>query len=150
MNELIQSRALLHGLKPELVLAICKVESDFNPKAIRFEPHWTYQFSVSVLAHKCKCSYDTEKFLQACSFGVMQIMGTVARELGFDEPLVNLLELEKGLEFGCLKLKKLSEQYDKLEDVISAYNQGSALKSGDTYKNFEYVDKVMHFINNGI
>lgn len=136
-----------YGLSLPLVLAMCKVESNFNPKAIRYEPNWQYPFSVSLLSSKTGVTYETERILQACSFGMLQCMGAVARELGFDRPLVEMLLPEVGLEYGCMKLRKLKGDYDDINDIISAYNQGSPLKVNGKYRNQIYVDKVRKAMN---
>ena len=146
MDELILKTANKYGLDPNLVRAMIHVESSGNPLAIRFEPHYyakpTLHFTREY-ASRLRLSHDTERMLQSCSFGLLQIMGVVARELGYDGELLKLLQPDIGLEYGCKKLKKLFEKYGVESDVISAYNRGSPFKTkGGFYENEDYVNKV--------
>jgi hypothetical protein len=127
-----------------VALAICEVESGGDSMAIRYEPGWKYQYNMEHFAKLCNTTVETERVLQACSFGLMQVMGTVARELGHTGSLVQLLDPFVGAKYGCMKLAKLFETHkSSLDDVIASYNAGSPIKrpSGE-YVNQYYVDKV--------
>lgn len=81
----------------------------------------------------------------------MQVMGVVARELGFDGILTELCDEELGIAYGCkqlVRLKKWQRGYSE-SDIIAAYNAGSARfdKQGN-YENQSYVDKVLIYYNN--
>lgn len=133
-------------VEPELVMAIAQAESALNPHTVRFEPGWTYQYRVSEFAKNLKITRETEKTLQMFSWGLMQIMGTVAREEGFDKLLTELTNPSYNIIIGCRKVESLQRIHEKLEDIISAYNQGWPKKNEDGYyKNQAYVDKVMAF-----
>ncbi len=133
-----------HGLEPELVYAIICVETNHNQWACRYEPKWRYFFEVDEWALKLGQSPETEHIQQATSWGLMQVMGTVARELGFMGYLSQLSVAEIGARMGCMKLQQLFKKYVEVEDVIAAYNAGSARRSATgKYLNQEYVDKVM-------
>lgn len=125
------------GLKPSLVRAIVQVESSGNPKAIRYEPAF-YERYV-----KGKGYQATEAHLLSSSWGLLQVVGLVARELGYEEHLSFLLLPELGLFWGCRKLAELATKYPDEQETIAAYNAGSPrrLKDG-TFVNQEYVDKV--------
>jgi len=67
-------------------------ERTFNPASIRYEPEFfdRYMKSMSVQDLKARnphcpvrCSYETERTLEACSFGPMHLLGATARECGF-------------------------------------------------------------------
>lgn len=129
---------------PDLVIAISGVESNWNTMAMRYEPKWKYFYRPEVYAKKLYITQDTEKQLQMFSYGICQIMGSVARELGFDGPLPQLLVPEFGIEFSVKKIIALRKKYPDLGDIISSYNQGSPRKNPDgSYVNQAYVDKVM-------
>lgn len=72
-------------------------------------------------------------------------MGAVARELGFDGSLPELLRPENGLLYGAKKLSKLHEHYTSVSDIAAAYNAGHPKIDGITgrYANQGYVDKVL-------
>lgn len=144
----IDRAARLHGLPPALVRAVVAVESEGNPWATRYEPAFYDRYiSSSKIKSIPPCSVSTEARLRATSFGLLQIMGAVARERGFDAPfLTALCDPDTGLEFGCRHLGWLAQQYrDKFgwEGVIAAYNAGSPRKLPDgRWVNYPYVDKV--------
>lgn len=126
-----------------LALAICEVESGGDSMAIRYEPEWKYQYDMGRFAKLCNTTVETERVLQSCSFGLMQVMGTVARELGHTGSLVQLLDPFVGAKYGCIKLAKLLAIHESIDDVIAAYNAGSPIKrSTGEYVNQGYVDKV--------
>ncbi len=128
---------------PLLAVAICEVESNGNNLAVRYEAHWKYEFEVEKFAKLNRITVATEKMLQACSFGLLQVMGTVARELGYEASLIQLTDPYIGAKYGCIKLDKLMAKFESRDDVIAAYNAGSPIKKPDgSYVNQEYVDKV--------
>lgn len=146
LDNLIADTADQYKLPVKLVKAIVKVESGGNPWAIRYEPGF-YTRYVAGKRYKTfpGCSYNTEGKMRACSFGLMQIMGQVARELGFDQLfLTELCNPATGLDWGCRKLAQQVERYDSdLESAIAAYNAGSAKRNATgVWQNQEYVDKV--------
>lgn len=79
----------------------------------------------------------------------MQIMGIVARELGYDGSLSFLLLPEIGLMYGCLNLVKISQKYQDQEEIIATYNAGSPRRTPDgRFVNQLYVDKVLKEMKN--
>lgn len=140
--EVIADTARTCRIDPNLAVAIASVESAFDPLAVRFEPAWDYLISPSVYAASLNISQLTEETLQKMSWGCMQVMGSVARELGYDENLVNLTRPELGARYGCMKLKSLSVKYSQEENLISAYNAGTPGKANGVYRNQRYVTTV--------
>lgn len=141
--DIVSKESKVAGVPPLLALAITEVESAGSPVAVRFEPGWKYHYKVEEFAKSCQITADTERVLQACSFGVMQVMGTVARELGFTGNLIQLSDPYIGAKYGCLKLAKLFSLLKSTDDVIAAYNAGSPMRNSDgKYVNQKYVDKV--------
>lgn len=141
----INKKADEFNLDRALVAAIVKVESAGQARSMRFEPGWQYPpVNHRAFASNLGITEQTEAVLQKCSFGLMQVMGAVARELGFTGHLIDLCEPETGLHYGCMKLKKLFERYGSYEpDVIAGYNAGSAIKEpSGMYRNQSYVNKV--------
>lgn len=134
----------VYNLDPKLVASIVMVESSGEPCATRYEPHFKYLLTPKLFSTQLRITEETEIQQQKMSFGLMQVMGSVARELGHEGHLVELCEPTVGLNYGCKQLKRLFDRYGKLGDVVSAYNQGSPRKtlSGE-YRNQSYVDKVL-------
>ena len=128
-----------------LVASVVMTESAGNPWASRYEPGWKYIFKSSEFARSINSSVATEQMLQSTSFGLMQVMGTVARERGHKGWLTELCDPKIGLEFGILHLKAKIKQFGD-EPGIAAYNSGTPRKNDDgTLVNQDYVDKVKAF-----
>lgn len=138
-----------HGLDPYLVAAVCLRESNGNTWAIRVEferekegmswwNRWRYLLDPLKYAREILSTTETEIIAQSTSFGLLQVMGTVAREYGFKGWLTQLCEPSVGLEFGCRHLSAKVKKYG-LEDGISAYNAGSP-----TNQNHSYVEWILN------
>src|SRR5258708_32520022 len=79
---LAKSIATEHELDPVLVCAVCEQESAWNTFAIRYEPLFMVKYVAPLYTnHKVSAS---EAYARAFSWGLMQVMGQVAREQGFD------------------------------------------------------------------
>lgn len=143
----IQTTATITQLDPDLIAAIVMTESAGNRYALRYEEHWRYFLYTSEYAMKLGITELTERRLQCFSYGLMQIMGSVARELGFADSLIVLMDVEKNLLYGSLKLKQFISRWKSIPDAVSSYNQGGPVRDskGLGYRNQAYVDRVMRF-----
>jgi soluble lytic murein transglycosylase-like protein len=133
-------------LNVDLLLAIVKTESSFDPWDVRYEPDFNYLNQPAYFALKHQISVDTEKMLQKTSWGLFQLMGGSARDLGFTDNLTKLTIPEVSVVWGAEYFRKRCARYPKLEDQIAAYNAGSVVKdiSGNySEKVQKYVEKVM-------
>lgn len=131
------------GCEPSLVAALITVESRWNPYAVRFEPGYQWLHEPERYARQQGISLEAEQTFQRFSWGLMQIMGGTAREMGFSLPLPALCEGMIGIEYGIRYLVALKRNYKAQDDLIAAYNSGSAKKKANgKYINQEYVDKV--------
>jgi len=144
---LISQEAKKQNIDVNLISAIVMVESAGRECAVRYEHNYRWLFHHRNFADDQGITEQTEETFQKTSWGLMQVMGAVARELGYKGPLVELCNPKLGLHYGCLKLKELIEREDSIEDAIASYNAGQAVKTrggfylpGTTQK---YVDKVM-------
>ena len=111
------------GLPPDLVCAVAehesggwkpwafKPETDFQKKYVDPQPH------LSVM----------ENWGRSQSWGLMQIMGQTARELGFKgEYLSELCDPATGLQYGCKKLARcMANHPGDLRAALLAYNGGA-------------------------
>lgn len=142
----IEEKSKLFQLDPLLIGCLIQQESGGNPFALRFEPQYRYAWECRTFAEKIGSSIETETQGQMSSWGVMQVMGGVARELGFQGWFPELSQLDVGLEYGCRQFKRKLQSYSNLWDAVSAYNQGSPRKTaGGQYENFRYVDQVHQY-----
>ena len=124
IKEIIVNEANRQGLEPALALAIAKVESDFNEKAIS----------------------------HAGAKGVMQIMPATAEQV-FGVSRYKLYNANVNIALGIKFIKQLINRYDQRVDIaLSHYNGGSAVTGKDgrlrvipATKN--YVNKVLNYRN---
>ncbi len=133
---LIAKRAAeAHQIDPALVCAVCAHESKWNFWAVRYEPAFYDRYVKSMVLR------ETEKQTRATSFGLMQIMGQVARELGFGRDyLTELLDPETNVEYGCQKLHHcLDRTAGDVNKALLLYNGGGSP---------EYPSLVLAHINN--
>ena len=141
----IQKAAKAWALDPLLIAAIILQESAGNPYALRFEPGWSLYKDPEIWAKKNGTSVATEKMGQAFSYGLCQIMGTVARERGFQGPLGKLYAIDTNLLYACAQLRLLYDRHKNESDVISAYNAGTPKRTSSGYINQSYVNSVYKF-----
>jgi hypothetical protein len=164
--------AQAHGLDLALVLAIAEAESSFHQAAWRTEQSYRYLVDVSgapfkpfraLESHEIRSatapadfpappgvSRDTEWQSQRSSWGPMQIMGGVARELQCAARFLAELAADPSMavDLGCRHLKAKLARYDgDTASGISAYNAGSAVVLQDAqgrkvFGNQAYVDKI--------
>jgi len=142
-REQVKVPALRFGLEPALVAAFVMQESAGDPYAWRPEAKWRYYWDVKqnrpfrkLYPGEINSEVAPEDFpslggsgtqewaAQAASWGLMQVMGAVARERGFRGPyLTALCDPPEGLSWGCQTLAYLLNRFGG--GGISAYNAGS-------------------------
>lgn len=157
----IEEQARASGFSVALLRAIIEVESGGDLFAIRYEQDYRWLWDmVGQRAYQKKnnsvlCPIDfpfvgtissrqTEFVGQKMSWGPMQIMGAVARELGFRDRFPRLCGPE-GIVYGAKHLQRLQKRFGEkgLDAVIAAYNAGSPRRDGTgRFVNEDYVDKV--------
>ena len=103
---LARKSATAQSLDPSLVCAVIEQESGWNPWAMRYEPAFFSKYVASLYTNN-KIS-ATEAYARGFSWGLMQVMGQVAREAGFDALFLSALcDPEQGLAIGCKVLRKI-------------------------------------------
>jgi soluble lytic murein transglycosylase-like protein len=113
-----------HDLDPSLVCAVIEQESGWNPWAMRYEPAFFAKYVASLYTNN-KVS-ASEAYARGFSWGLMQVMGQVARENGFsDRFLSGLCDPNFGIEYGCRVLRKKLDlaKGDTLQGLL-AWNGG--------------------------
>lgn len=158
-----------HGLDPNTVMGLIQVESRENKFAFRPEPkfRWLWDNKLKQPFRKITAEelnsevppndfYDIrglsgmdaahEWWGQAVSWGLMQVMGSVAREAGFKEVyLTQLVEVGYNLEYGCTMLESLNRWAKGDQDaMLAAYNGGKVGNGPEDSpkRNQSYADKV--------
>jgi len=96
---LARAAAEKHALDPALVCAVVEQESAWDAHAIRYEPAFRTRY-VAPLGLP-----PTEEVARSISWGLMQVMGQVAREHGFQGKFLSALcEPAAGLDIGSAVL----------------------------------------------
>jgi soluble lytic murein transglycosylase-like protein len=143
LQPLIDDAAARHGLDPYLIGAIVLTESSGQTHAVRYEPSYRWLYKPEEVKPSMS-SLETEVTCQKISFGLMQVMGAVAREYGHRGWLTELCRPEVGLEYGCKYFVRLLKRFRTIDAAVSAYNQGSPRRDvKGRYLNEHYVDKVL-------
>jgi soluble lytic murein transglycosylase-like protein len=132
------------GVDPGLIAAIIQVESAGICLRMRAEPAFKYILTPARFAQRLGITKETEIACQKMSWGLMQVMGGTARELGLEGHLGLLLFPEFGIHYGAKYLGTKVKKYRSMRAAVAAYNAGSLRMTPDgKIVNQEYVDKVM-------
>jgi soluble lytic murein transglycosylase-like protein len=127
---LARAAAAAHSLDAALVCAVCEQESSWSPWAIRYEPPFFTRYIAPMLtagnSPATKLS-ATEACARAFSWGLMQVMGQVAREQNFVGPsFAELCDPQIGLEIGCRVLEsKLRATHGDVPRALQLWNGGA-------------------------
>jgi soluble lytic murein transglycosylase-like protein len=123
---LARDAARRHLLWPELVCAVIEQESNWIPWALRYEPAFYDRYVQPQFARGAIAS-EGEARSRAFSWGLMQVMGQVAREQGFAGPsLAALCEPLTGLNIGCRVLAaKIAAANGNVERALLLWNGGA-------------------------
>jgi soluble lytic murein transglycosylase-like protein len=118
---LARAAAAAHELDPALVCAVVEQESAWDAHAIRYEPGFRTRY-VAPLGLP-----PTEEVARSISWGLMQVMGQVAREHGFGGKfLTALCDPAAGLDIGCAVLAaKLSSAAGDIPRALELWNGGA-------------------------
>ena len=96
---LARGTAARHALEPALICAVVEQESAWDAHAIRYEPGFRTRYVAPLVLP------PTEEIARSISWGLMQVMGQVAREHGFTGKFLSALcEPAAGLDIGCAVL----------------------------------------------
>lgn len=158
LSSLVNEAAERAGISVPLVRAIVQVESTWNRFAWNPEPRYRFLWNVElnrpfrVLTEDERTSEvppadfptlagdrDQEWWGQQASWGLMQIMGAVAREGGFTAPyLPELTDPAANLLVGCRHLRGLLQwAAGDVSKAVGAYNAGRggfASPAGQAYR----------------
>lgn len=116
--------AAARGVEPAVICGICERESSWNPWAIRYEPDFFKKYVAGQFTN-FKIS-ATEAYARAFSWGLGQVMGQCARELGYRGELAQLCDPATGLDWLSQEiLHKLRVNQGNIAAALLAYNGGS-------------------------
>ena len=106
--KLIELKASRFGLDPCLLAGLVCQESGGDPDAARPEPIYKWLFGKTA-THKARVlkllprwrTLAQDFYMQRISYGLCQVMGAVARELGLEGYLTKLCQPDVGLHYGA-------------------------------------------------
>ena len=149
----IKRSSELYKLPITIIAAVIATESAFDRWAIKYEPHYSWLYgddesekTEAMRKLLAKVDDRTEWKSQQFSYGLMQVMGAVAREYGYEgKYLTSLCRASQGLKHGCMHLKIQVKRYSgNVNKGLAAYNAGSARYSDNgKFVNQHYVDTVL-------
>ena len=161
---LIGNVSIKYGIEPLIIAAVIQHESSFNPYAWNPEPHYRYFWNVKTNAPFRAISKaesdspfppkdfptvagdpDQEWWAQQASWGLMQVMGALARELGWmGRFLPEITNPEIALDLGCKQLNRLQTwAKGDVEQMLAAYNGGKVGNVVRPFKNQMYATTVL-------
>lgn len=110
-----------------------------------------FDLILNLINHESKFYVNTqtwEKNQNCYSWGLMQILPSTAKEMGWQEETPeNLLNIKTNLKYGIKYLCWQINRYKSLKRAVAAYNAGHTKYTCETkqkYTNQDYVDKVYH------
>lgn len=140
---IVKRLAKANNIPFRLLDAIITTESSYDQWAVRYEVNFKVNEDVVVFARKNGTTRATEVELEKFSWGLGQVMGGTARWLGYDGPLPLLCMPEQNILVMVKFINWLQNRYTDNDEVIAAYNAGSARYNADgSFRNQNYVDKV--------
>jgi soluble lytic murein transglycosylase-like protein len=141
---LARAAAAQHSLDPALICAIVEQESAWDPHAIRYEPAFRTRY-VAPLGLP-----PTEEVARSISWGLMQVMGQVAREHGFEaKSLAALCDPATGLAIGCavFAAKLRASTNDAVSVANSNVEHALALWNGGANASYaaQVLARIVHY-----
>lgn len=149
-GKIIQKVSVESGLTPDLIAAVIYEESRGDQWACRYEPGFFTKYlegkrNSQIPGYWPKDTpptISTEMRLRSCSFGLMQIMGQVAREYNFeDRYLTSLFDPVVNISLGAKILAHKMKTGGTFEKGLLRWNGGS---------DKEYPDRIKGWIKNGV
>ncbi|HKQ87273.1 MAG TPA: lytic transglycosylase domain-containing protein [Candidatus Acidoferrales bacterium] len=128
---LAQTTAARFNLNPALVCAVIEEESSWDTYAIRYEPLFRRRYVRPLKLP------STEEVARSTSWGLMQVMGQVAREHGFKGRFLSeICSPAVGVEVGCIVFaKKMADAGGDAARTLLLWNGGD---------NPEYPSRVLN------
>lgn len=152
---IVAARAQQYNLDPVIVLTQIWKESEQdlnNPRLTREEPRYQYfwhptagalwESRLSIAHNRAKALEmlgEVEFYFQSRSSGLMQVMGAVAREYGYDGPPEGMFDPDTNINFGCLYLHRcVARSHGDYRHALILYN-GSPYYADEILRRAQFV-----------
>lgn len=161
----IQAAAKTFSLDPQVVAGLVMTESGGDTCAWNPEPRYRYFWDVkhnkpfrAITSAELASKFpppdfpvlfgdaDQEWWAQQASWGLMQVMGAVAREHGYSTPYLTdmCVSSTRNLVVGCKHLRQLLDwSKGDVQQALAAYNGGMGGNVARPFHNQAYADKVL-------
>jgi len=148
----IIEKARKYAIDPAIVYGVCMAESSLNPKATKREDNYRYLLTPELFAKRLRIPVVIEIWEQKKSYGIMQIMGGVLREHGYQKRIPCILnDIDAQFDYSCRHLSNKIRRYG-IDYGILSYNSGSPKKAKDggflpveEQPNYYYLRRVKNF-----
>jgi hypothetical protein len=121
---LAQKVAAGHGLSPKIFCGLVERESQWDPWVFRYERKF-YENYVQKQIDAGTLHDETEAHARAMSWGLCQVMGENAREMGYSGHLSQLCDPQTGLEYGAVMLlHEIDRSGANILAALERYNGG--------------------------
>lgn len=149
-ESIILEQALKYSIPSKWIQAIIHQESRSNPYALRYEADYRWILTPEFYAKSLGISVDTEIQCQKMSWGLGQIMGALARELGHLGPMGELFLPELNIGYIAKRLWQIQQRSSSIDEMFAIYNGGFGARTlvDGKFKNQIYVDSVRHYLQN--
>jgi hypothetical protein len=132
---LARSTAQSHHLFEHIICGICEQESSWLPWLNRYEPDFEARprYAPVIRANDIEflktihytMTVATEMKNRCTSWGLMQVMGQSAREIGYSDFIPALCEPAIGIEWGCRLFEvKLQHAQGSIVQALQLWNGG--------------------------
>lgn len=152
LQALADAEATRAGIPAELLRAIVKVESSWNPGAVRFEPDYWRREEERGTWRRLGLPWAGNPRRVASSYGLGQLMYLTALEAGFPRtlPPEKLLSPDINLRLTARHLARLWRRHGgRLEDVAAAYNSGRPMATAPAVTRNRYVPRILRAMGRG-
>jgi len=147
---IVQKYSNQYGVPVALVFAIMQQESPLTlSKAIEYgvNPAWAYE--KGYFDTKATLMQNPTEIKSGGSQGLMQILLSSARALGYDGDASGLYDPDTGIKYGVLYIKYIHDHfgvdYSDVADIASYYNSNKPYTSAPSSTRNTYVPHVMKY-----
>jgi soluble lytic murein transglycosylase-like protein len=141
--------AHLYHVDPNWIKAIISKESEWNCFAVRYETECNILYQPAKFSSS-QISLNTEVNTQKTSWGLGQVMGSLAREQGLTGFMAQLIIPEINLKHIAMRLADLKKRSSDPAYLFAGYNGGpGAMRktANGLFKNQDYVNSTQKYLS---
>lgn len=136
LAEIVRNHRDRGDLPVPCVLALCSVGASFRPTFVK------YRGEYGALVGDVDTLSVGERFGQQHAWGLMQVMGSVARAYRFEGAFTDLWDPETNLGIGMVHLRRLYRRHKNWPDAIADYHTGTVEKQQGRYRDHRFIARM--------